>query len=86
MPDALMYQEDIYVVLEADEPEVFLTPDELFAKLYALLEPLEVDDLPRDLQKFDSLTERTRHLLETSCEFDCGDGHYLQWYVTRLEK
>ena len=33
MPDSIMYQEDAYVVLEADNPEQFMTPEELQNKL-----------------------------------------------------
>ncbi|NJL01741.1 MAG: chlororespiratory reduction protein 7 [Spirulinaceae cyanobacterium RM2_2_10] len=86
MPDALMYQEDVYVVLEADQPEVFLTPAELLAKLQSLLQTTDPEELPRELQQIEALGDRARHLMETYCEFDCGAGHYLQWYVTRLER
>ena len=33
MPDSIMYQEDGFVVLEADQPEQILTPQELLEKL-----------------------------------------------------
>jgi len=80
-----MYQEDGYVVLETDRPEQFLTPQELLEKLKGVLQQHQ-DDLPRDLQKFSHLEEQARHLMETSCEFDVGEGKYLQWYVVRFDK
>ena len=33
MPDSIMFDEDMYVVLETDQPETFLSPSELLAKL-----------------------------------------------------
>lgn len=85
MPDSIMYSEDAYVVLEPNQPEQFLTASELFDKLKAVLATRQ-DDLPRDLQKFATLDQQTQYLLETSCEIDVTPGHYLQWYVVRLEK
>ena len=84
MADSIMYQEDAFVVLEADQPEVFLTKEELLAKLKSVLQQQE--DLPRDLQNIESLEAKAEHLLETSCEFDVAPGKYLQWYAVRLEK
>lgn len=79
-----MYQEDCYVVLEPDRPEEFLSAEELLEKLKGILQQQE--ELPRDLQKFASLEEQARYLLESSCEFNIAPGQYLQWYVVRLEK
>lgn len=84
MPDSIMYQEDAYVVLEPNQDEQFLTPEELLEKLKRVLQQQE--ELPRELQKFDSLEAQAKHLMETSCEFDVAPGEYLQWYVVRLEK
>jgi len=86
MPDSLMYQEDVYVVLEADQPEIFLAADELLAKLQAAVATLAPEDLPRDLQALTADADRARYLLANYCELDLGAGRYLQWYVTRLEK
>lgn len=80
-----MYQEDWFVVLETDQPEQFLTPEELLAKLKERILSYQ-DNLPRELTKFTSVEEQARHLMENFCEFDVGAGEYLQWYVTRLEK
>ena len=85
MRDSIMYQEDAYVVLEPNQPEQFLTSDELLEKLKEILSQQQ-DDLPRDLQKFTTVEEQAKYLMETSCELDVGPGDYLQWYVVRLEK
>jgi hypothetical protein len=85
MPDSIMFQEDAFVVLEPNQPEQFLTPEELLEKLKAIL-AIRQDDLPRDLQKFASVEEQAQYLMETSCDLDVGPGQYLQWYVVRLEK
>lgn len=85
MRDSIMYQEDAYVVLEPNQPEQFLTSDELLEKLKKILSQQQ-DDLPRDLQKFTTVEEQAKYLMETSCELDVGPGDYLQWYVVRLEK
>ncbi|MEQ9354651.1 chlororespiratory reduction protein 7 [Coleofasciculus sp. F4-SAH-05] len=85
MPDSIMYQEDAYVVLETNQPEQFLTPEELLEKLKAILATRQ-DTLPRDLQQFSSVEEQGKYLMETSCELDMEPGEYLQWYVVRLEK
>lgn len=85
MPDPILYQQDAYVVLEPNQPEQFLTPEELLEKLQAVL-LLKQDDLPRELQKFSSIGEQAKYLLATSCEFNVEPGQYLQWYAVRLEK
>lgn len=85
MPDSIMYREEAYVVLETNQPEQFLTDEELFNKLKTILVGRQ-DALPRDLQRFTDLDEQTRYLMETSCELDVGPEGFLQWYVVRLEK
>ncbi len=85
MPDSIMYQEDGFVVLESEQPEQFLTAEELLEKLKSILRSRQ-DDLPRELQKFASVAEQAQHLMENFCELDVGSGQYLQWYVVRLEK
>ncbi len=37
MPDSIMYQGDYFLVLEADQPEQFQTPDQLRDKLKDLM-------------------------------------------------
>lgn len=84
MPDPLMYRQDVFVVLEPNQPEQFLTEAQLLEKLKVTLS--QQQDLPQDLQKFTSVDAQARYLLDTSCEFDLGPGQYLQWYAVRLEK
>ncbi len=85
MPDSIMFQEDAYVLLETNQPEQIISPEELLEKLKVVLSQRQ-DDLPRDLQKFTSIDEQAQYLMETSCELDVGPEGYLQWYVVRLEK
>ncbi|WP_373527639.1 chlororespiratory reduction protein 7 [Nostoc sp.] len=86
MPDPLMYQQDNFVVLETNQPEQFLTPSELLEKLKKTLQQLQIQDLPHDLQKFDTVEAQAQYLIDTSCELDISPGQYLQWYAVRLEK
>jgi Protein CHLORORESPIRATORY REDUCTION 7 len=85
MPDSLMYQEEHFVVLETNQPEQFLTAAEMLEKLRSVLSQLQAD-LPRDLQKFSTVEEQAKYLLDTACELNVGSGQYLQWYAVRLEK
>jgi hypothetical protein len=85
MPDAIMYQGEMFVVLMPGEAEVFLTPDELLEKLVGLLGSRQ-QDLPRDLQRFNDIAEQAVHLRDTACELDLAPGEAMQWYVVRLEK
>jgi hypothetical protein len=85
MPDPIMYQEDAYVVLETNQPEQFFTPAELLDKLKKVLAQRQ-NDLPKDLQRFDTPEAQAQYLMETSCELDVGPDEFLQWYVVRLEK
>jgi Protein CHLORORESPIRATORY REDUCTION 7 len=86
MADPLMYQQDYFVVLETNQPEVFLTAAELLEKLKSILIKINANDLPPDLQRIQSLDTRAQYLVDTSCELDIGPGEYLQWYAVRLEK
>jgi hypothetical protein len=86
MADPLMYQQDDFVVLETNQPEVFLTAAELLEKLKNILIKINVYDLPPDLQRIQSVDARAQYLVDTSCELDVGPGEYLQWYAVRLEK
>ncbi len=85
MPDSIMYQEDGYVVLEADNPEQFMTPEELHNKLKSILLSGQVA-IPRELTKLESIEEKAQHLMENYFELDVGEDKFLQWYVVRLEK
>lgn len=85
MPDSIMYQEDAFVVLETAQPEQFLTEEELREKLKQILAS-QGDNLPRELNKYNTIEEKAQHLIENYFELDLGPGQYLQWYVVRLEK
>ncbi len=84
MPDPLMYQQDVFVVLEPNQPERFLTAAELQELLKVILSQRQ--DLPPYLQKFTSVDAQAQYLIDTSCELDLDPGQYLQWYAVRLEK
>ena len=86
MPDSLMYQQDNFVVLETNQPEEFLTVNELLDKLKLVLQKMSNQELPTYLQRFDSVDAQAQYLINTSCELDVGPGKYLQWYAIRLEK
>ncbi|QFS46060.1 Protein CHLORORESPIRATORY REDUCTION 7 [Nostoc sphaeroides CCNUC1] len=81
-----MYHQDHFVVLETNQPEQFLTQSELLEKLKITLQQLVIQDLPPDLQKFDTAEAQAQYLLDTTCELDIAPGQYLQWYAVRLEK
>lgn len=85
MADPIMYREDGYVVLEADQPEQFMTAEELQQKLEKLLASSQVE-IPRELTKFDSISEQASYLRDNYFELDIGENKFLQWYVVRLEK
>lgn len=85
MPSSLMYQEEMFVLLETDQEEQFLTPEELLDKLKIVLQNYP-EELPRELQKFSNLEEKATYLRDNFCELDIGKNGYLQWYVVRLEK
>lgn len=80
-----LYDEDTFVVLETNQPEQFLTVAELLEKLKAVLASTP-EDLPRDVQKFSSVEDQAKYLIDTYCELDIGPGKFLQWYAVRLEK
>lgn len=85
MADPIMYQEDAYVVLETDQPEVFLTAEELLEKLRGVLATHQAELSP-DVQAISPVDAQAQYLMETACELNMGPGQYLQWYVVRLEK
>jgi hypothetical protein len=85
MTDPLMYDEEMYVVLETDQPEQFLSAPELATKLTAILSQRQ-DDLPRDLQNIPTVAAQVKRLLDTSCDLEIGADQSLQWYAVRLEK
>lgn len=86
MPNTLMYSDDdMYVVLETDQPEQFVTAAELLTKLESVLAKHQ-DNLPHELNTIASIPKQAQHLLASSCELDIGPSQFLQWYAVRLEK
>ena len=85
MSSSLMYNNDAFVVLQPNQPEQFLSAEELLEKLKAILATRQ-DRLPRDLERFTSIEDQAQHLLDTACDLDLGPGQFLQWYAVRLEK
>ena len=85
MPDSLMYEQEMFVLLQPDQPEQFLTAAELLEKLQLILAQRQ-DNLPPDLQQLASIEAQAQRLVDTACELDVGPGQFFQWYVTRLEK
>ena len=85
MADATMYSEDMFVLLVPGSDEVFLEPDELLLRLQVMLEQYD-GVLPRDLQKFDLVEKKAKHLRDTDCEIEVTHGVSWQWYAVRLEK
>jgi hypothetical protein len=85
MPDAMMFDENVYMVLEPDQPEQFLSPAELLSRLEQIVVE-HGDRLTPDLLALGTPTAQAQRLMNTACEFDLGPDQYLQWYVVRLEK
>ena len=85
MPDAIMYQEEMFVVLMPGIAEEFLAAEELLERLIGLLGDRQ-QDLPRDLQRFTTVAAQALHLRDTACELELAPGETMPWYVVRLEK
>ena len=85
MPDAIMYKEEMFVVLMPGIAEEFLAAEELLERLIGLLGDRQ-QDLPRDLQRFTTVAAQALHLRDTACELELAPGETMQWYVVRLEK
>ncbi|YAI81298.1 MAG: chlororespiratory reduction protein 7 [cyanobacterium endosymbiont of Rhopalodia sterrenbergii] len=85
MVDSLLYQDDVFIVLEPDQSEQIFTTQELVEKLKKILSTRQ-DYLPRELKKFTSVDEQAEYLKNNFCELDIGPDTYLQWYAIRLEK
>lgn len=84
MPDSLMYDEQMYLLLETNQPEQFLTQAEMLEKLKQVL--AQQDNLPLDLQRLPTLKAQAKRLLDTACDLDIGPEQFFQWYAVRLEK
>ena len=85
MVDPRLYDSDTFLLLEPNQPEQFLSAAELLQKLEAVLTTRQ-DALPPELQRFATVHEQAKHLLEAYCDFDVAPGQFMQWYAVRLEK
>lgn len=84
MPSSIMYEnEETFVVLETNEPEKYLTAEELVEKVRLILLSGEYQLTP-DLSRFSNVDDQARYLVNTYCELDVGPGNFLEWYVIRL--
>lgn len=80
-----MYSEEMYVLLESNKAEEFLTQSQLLEKLETVLAQHQ-ETLPQDLQQFPTLKAQAERLLNTACELEVEANQYFQWYAVRLEK
>ncbi|MGB3612368.1 MAG: chlororespiratory reduction protein 7 [Elainellaceae cyanobacterium] len=85
MVDPRLYTSDSFVLLRSQQPEEFVSRDELLLILQGELTQHPEARSP-DLERLDSVEEQAVQLLETSYEFVIGPGEFLQWYAVRLEK
>ncbi|KGF73645.1 hypothetical protein DO97_15135 [Neosynechococcus sphagnicola sy1] len=85
MSNPHLYDLENFVVLEANQPEQFLTAAELLDKLKVVLSHRQ-QDLPQDLHRFPTIEAQAQYLLETSCDLEMEPGNFFQWYAVRLQK
>ncbi|KAK1583850.1 hypothetical protein Q3G72_027597 [Acer saccharum] len=77
---------ETYVLLEPGKDEMFVTEEELKARLTYWLENWPGKALPRDLARFATIHEAVSFLVTSVCELELeGDVGSLQWYEVRLE-
>ena len=85
MVDPRLYDAEAFVLLESNQPEQILTPEELSDRLQTILQTHRAN-LPDDVKQFDTVASQADYLIETLCELDLGPDQYLQWFAIRLEK
>lgn len=85
MVDRKLYDTDSFVLLRSQQPEVFVSREELLEQLKAELIRHPEARSP-DLLRLDTVEEQALQLLETSYELVTAPGEFLQWYAVRLER
>ena len=85
MVDLRLYDTDSFVLLESNQAEQILTPDELRDRLQTVLTDY-ADDIPADVQAYGNIVEQADYLIENLCELNLGPDRYFQWFAVRLEK
>jgi len=84
MSDPLIRETDYYVILETGKEEKILNSFETLSWLESRLEQLE--DLPKDLEKFNSKQAAAQYLLDTACALEMNPGINIEWYAIRLHR
>ena len=85
MVDPRLYDEDAFVVLETDQEEQILSPDELRDRLKHVL-ATHPDSLPADVAARSPLDAQVEYLVTNYCELTPNPDQFIQWYAVRLEK
>ena len=85
MVDPRLYESNDFVLLRSQQPETFVTREELLQILQAALAEHPEARSP-DIARIEGIEAQAEQLLETSYELVTGPGEFLQWYAVRLEK
>ena len=85
MVDLRLYDTDAFVLLESNQSEQILTPEELRDRLQTVLQD-SADDIPADIQTYGTIEDQAEYLIENLCELKLGPDRYFQWFAVRTEK
>ena len=85
MVDLRLYDTDAFVLLESNQSEQILTPEELRDRLQTVLQE-SADDIPADIQAYGTIEDQAEYLMENLCELNLGPDRYFQWFAVRTEK